>query len=310
LAWFSIICLYEITKQRPKVVYVTSDPPLLVPFVVFFCSKLFGFSYVYHVQDIHPEATQVAVKNLNKLVAFVAKRMDTLSLNNAAKIITLTEEMKVTLLCNRNAGLWNKIDLIDNPTGLTAEAREGCVKRFDFAFVGTMGRLQRIPLLATSIGNYLRKGGDKKFVFVGDGIHAKTVQKLMSEFPANVFYFGRLTVEASSQIISESKALLVPIEDEVCNFAFPSKIATYAASSSPLVCICGERTSVARWVLKNNAGFVVQPTNQGLEGLFKRASLTFDSTIGRGHSVKRKKNIFSKEEFARKLHDILIKTLY
>ena len=36
-------------------------PPVLVPFIVMLIQQGFGARYIYHLQDIHPEATNVVL---------------------------------------------------------------------------------------------------------------------------------------------------------------------------------------------------------------------------------------------------------
>ena len=56
--------MFCILKTRPKNIYVSTDPPLVVPFVVSVFSKIMNIKYTYHLQDIHPEATNT-IKKLN-----------------------------------------------------------------------------------------------------------------------------------------------------------------------------------------------------------------------------------------------------
>ena len=62
--FFTFWVVFCILKTRPKNIYVSTDPPLIVPFVVSVFSKIMNIKYTYHLQDIHPEATNT-IKKLN-----------------------------------------------------------------------------------------------------------------------------------------------------------------------------------------------------------------------------------------------------
>ena len=47
---------------------------------------------------------------------------------------------------------------------------------------------------------------------------------------------------------------LLPIDDEVTKYAFPSKTSSYASCGVKILSICSNHTSVAKWVLNNNYG--------------------------------------------------------
>lgn len=58
-----ILCLII---TRPKNIYVSTDPPILIPFIVAVFSKIIKAKYIYHLQDIHPEATNSIKKYSNR----------------------------------------------------------------------------------------------------------------------------------------------------------------------------------------------------------------------------------------------------
>ncbi|MCK7575639.1 MAG: hypothetical protein MZV65_06945 [Chromatiales bacterium] len=53
--------LVSLIRSRPSKIYVATNPPIVVPFIVFLYSRVFRARYYYHVQDIHPEAANVVV---------------------------------------------------------------------------------------------------------------------------------------------------------------------------------------------------------------------------------------------------------
>ena len=59
--FFAFWVIKELLRIRPDKIYVSTDPPVFVPFLIMLFCRLFGGSYVYHLQDIHPEAAGVVI---------------------------------------------------------------------------------------------------------------------------------------------------------------------------------------------------------------------------------------------------------
>ena len=49
---FASWCATILVIYRPKMVYVSTDPPIIVPLIVALFCKIFKAKYVYHYQDI------------------------------------------------------------------------------------------------------------------------------------------------------------------------------------------------------------------------------------------------------------------
>ena len=72
-----------------------------------------NIKYTYHLQDIHPEATNT-IKKLNVYLFKFLKKIDNFSLRNANSLITLNEEMQKVIINRSNTT--NKISIIQNPS--------------------------------------------------------------------------------------------------------------------------------------------------------------------------------------------------
>ena len=109
MLWVSILLIIT----RPKNVYISTDPPLIVPFIVALYSKFSSSKFIYHVQDIHPEATNLFV-NINIFLLNILKKIDNFTLCRASKIITLNEEMKLQIILRSKTK--KEIKIISNPS--------------------------------------------------------------------------------------------------------------------------------------------------------------------------------------------------
>jgi hypothetical protein len=261
--FFTFWVFFCLIRTRPKNIYVSTDPPILVPFIIAIFSKIMNFKYIYHLQDIHPEASNVVIK-INRSLFNLLKKIDNFSMRQARLLITLNEEMKIEILNRIN--IQKEIAIIENPSipfniDISLEKKKG------FSFTGNIGRLQRIPLLINAITEYRQRGGGLEFAFAGGGVFSDQIFKLSKNISL-IKNYGLVTSEQAGSISSKYEWALVPIEDEVTRYAFPSKISSYIYSGAKILAICSDETSVAKWVKTNQVGIVVKPNVGAVVDIF------------------------------------------
>lgn len=275
---FSILLL-----KRPKKVYVSTDPPVLVPFIVMIYCKLFRARFVYHLQDIHPEAANV-VMPVQPMLFRLLKSMDSLTMRNADSLITITDQMAEQIKGRSSTIV--PIKTLVNPSVSFEHVTAPDVKKVGFTFCGNAGRLQRIPLIIQAIDQYCQAGGRLPFVFAGAGVYADALKNLADKY-VNVTYKGLVSASEAAQLSADYEWALLPIEDDVTKFAFPSKSSSYILAGAKIVAVCGCNTSVAEWVTTNAVGVVVEPCVDSLcqfffaieRGEFSNMQLEIDRDI-------------------------------
>lgn len=262
--FFMLWVIINLVRVRPANVYVATNPPVVVPFIVALYCRIFRARYVYHLQDIHPEAANIVLP-MNRVAFHLLQKLDNYTLRHAGAVITLSEDMKNYAL--QRSGTQAPFILLANPS---FEAVPVAVRQRsrDIVFCGNAGRLQRIPLLLGAIQSYLQKGGKLRFTFAGGGVHARDVQALADSYE-QVEYLGVIPATEAAELVNQHRWALLPIEDEVTHYAFPSKSSGYALSGAGILAVCGESCSVARWVKQHGVGIVL-PTNKAalVEGFF------------------------------------------
>lgn len=268
LLLFTVFVFCSLCWHRPDKVYVATNPPIFTPLAVRLYCGLFGKKFVYHLQDIHPEATQVVTGKTN-WVERLLRKIDVKTTRKAATVITLTEQMKSYITQRTEQKL--PFVLLDNPSvqGAAQETDVAVERKKGFVYCGNAGRLQRIPLLLAAIERYLNEDGQLPFVFAGGGIYRGAIEKLASQFE-QVSYLGVLPGDQAAELLRKYSFGLMPIDDEVTNYAFPSKSSSYVFSGCQVIAICGGNTSVARWVVDNTLGFVAAPDVDAVVSLFHK----------------------------------------
>lgn len=261
--FFMLWTFISLVRAKPANVYVSTNPPVVAPFIVAVYCRLFGASYVYHLQDIHPEATNIVVP-VNGMLFRLLIAVDNFTLRHANAIITLSEDMKEYI--QKRSNTKSLIHLLDNPSfAVTPVDMDKRTK--DIVFCGNAGRLQRIPLLIAAIQDYLQQDGTLRFTFAGGGLLAPDVQALANAYE-QVAYLGFIPATEAAELVNQHRWALLPIDDEVTKYAFPSKSSGYALSGAGVLAVCGKDTSVARWVEQLNMGIVCPADHNALVKCF------------------------------------------
>lgn len=258
MAWvFLVLC-----RLRPKKIYVSTDPPVVVPFVVSVYALFSGAHVIYHLQDIHPEAANIVVP-LHPAVMRALKAIDSWSMRRASQLITLSQDMADVML--ERSRTKTPIKLMDNPavcmTSNTEERTKGLI------FCGNAGRMQRIPLLIEAITAYRLQSGTLPFEFVGGGVYSAELTQLSNQV-SGVTYLGQVPSAVAAERVASFDWAILSIDDEVTRYAFPSKSSTYALSGSHVLAVCGRNTSVAKWVVELDIGRVCDPNVSSVVAAF------------------------------------------
>jgi glycosyltransferase involved in cell wall biosynthesis len=191
--------------------------------------------------------------------------MDALSMRKAKCLITITEQMATEI--RSRSGTAVPIHVLDNPAVSFDGIDTTKHKVAGFSFCGNAGRLQRIPLMLDAIETYFERGGELEFTFAGGGIYADRLQAFAEKFP-HFHYPGLVSPTEAAQINADYTWALLPIEDDVTRFAFPSKSSSYIFSGANILAVCGAQTGVAKWVQENQVGLVVKPEVEALIAVF------------------------------------------
>lgn len=301
-AFFMVWVFGVLLWTRPKKVYVSTDPPVLVPLIAMVYAAAFRAELVYHLQDIHPEAANV-VFPVNPAVFRLLRWLDAMVMRHASLLITITDEMAEEI--KARSGTTAKIVVISNPAVSFDNIVASQSKRKGFSFCGNAGRLQRISLLVDAIDQYLAAGGSLPFVFAGGGVHSGLLADL-AERQLKVTYKGQVSATEAAQLNADFEWALLPIEDEVTRFAFPSKSSSYVYSGAYIVAVCGEQTSVAKWVVSHRLGIVVEPDVDSLVRVFWEIEKGLLGTTTFNRERDELKRRLSFDHFLDSLHDNLL----
>ncbi|WP_348671429.1 glycosyltransferase [uncultured Idiomarina sp.] len=296
---FAPFVFLSLVRSRPKHVYVSTNPPVIVPFTVFLYCLIWRSSYTYHLQDIHPEIVNI-VSPINRMLFRLLRGIDNITLRNAKRIITLSDEMAEYV--KKVSRTESAISLLDNPGFEVDTDLQSKPKTKDFIFCGNAGRVQQIPILIDAIRGYLDQGGELSFTFAGGGIYSSKIKQLADEYE-KVTYHGYVKPSEANQLVAEHRWALLPILDEVTKYAFPSKSSSYLAAGCRILAVSSKHSSVSKWVESKGVGVSVDPSKSALvEAFFSIEKTGQVESLVSGEKVSVKPQTI--ESFLSELRDI------
>ena len=209
--YFNFNVFRFLRKTKPSNIYISTDPPVLVPFFVMIYCFVYKTKYVYHIQDIHPEATDV-VFPLNRILFNILQQMDKITILRAGQLITINENMANSL--RRRIGSKIKIQTLANPSLYADNSESKYKKNPGFAFCGNLGRFQHINLMLIAIKKYYDNGGALEFIFAGDGFHSKVVSEFSHNYPLFKF-IGKVKQEDAFRINKRFKWIFIEYDSVI-----------------------------------------------------------------------------------------------
>jgi colanic acid biosynthesis glycosyl transferase WcaI len=256
-----------LSLKRPGV-YVIVSPPLLLGTAAWFVGKLKGAPFVFHVQDLQPDAAV----GLGMLKAGVFTRvlywLEAFAYKHAVRVSGISEAI---LDAFRRKGVpEDKLILFPNAVALPERAEIPAPGRFrakhGFApneflaiYAGNLGIKQGLHLLLGA-AELLRSDKDIHIVIAGDGAAREMLEQDARE--RGLTNFSMLPLQFGSdykELLVDADVSLITQQSGSGNAFFPSKLLITLAYSSPVVTVSDEGSALARVVAEGRFGRNILP---------------------------------------------------
>lgn len=261
---------WTVLRTRPDVVTAAAFPPVFAAWSASLAARLVGASFVYHVQDIHPEVSEISGDLMARWpVAPVMRWLDNQSLRRSAAIIVLSKDMADTLAARGLGTL--PVHVINNfelDSFGTAEPpppalRKRAGKR-RVIFAGNLGRFQSLPLLAEGVAHLFDSRPELELFFLGDGAALAELRARWAGHP-QVGFGPFLPFSQARELIQEADIGLVALMPGVYRVAYPSKVATYLSLGLPVLALVEPGSNLAWELTSKGYGRVPsEPTPQAI----------------------------------------------
>lgn len=258
--YFGTWILFRLLFWKQQVVLVATTPPVIIATLVRWASKIRGFNYVYHCQDIHPEAMSMTGTIRNRWLYLLLMKMDVQNINQAWKVITLSEDMRQTI--KKRGCRIDHIELINNfifeKLGVESTDSEQ-QNKIRFLFAGSLGRLQNLELMISSFEPFKYRD-DVEFVIMGDGVLRRQLEHMKEDKKlANVHFCGQKPLNEALAAMRSSDVGLVSLSPGIIDVAYPSKCVMYFGNGLPVLAIIDEGSDLANLIAEEDIGLAVSP---------------------------------------------------
>ncbi len=244
---------------RRDLVWTATMPPVLQARALSLVARVRRASFLYHMQDIHPEISIYSHTMKPGRIAGIMGYLDRQTLRGSHHAIVLSTDMKKavedrgidpsipTVLRNFSIG-----EVADCP--LAEAPKDGEPVRFVFA--GNIGRFQNLEALVDAFGQI---DGDRvRLELVGDGrLKNQLVERVRKQGIDNVIFKDHMSPEDAYRYMTQCHVGLVSLSPNLYKYAFPSKVLTYMAANLPMLAMVEDDSSLARLLRENEIGVSV-----------------------------------------------------
>jgi len=250
------------TRDRPDLLLVNGHPPVGMGLLARGLARGRGVPFVYHCQDIHPEALLLGGQLSEGALYRRLKAADTRTCMRAAAVVVLSEDMRMVML---ERGIpHEKVVVINNfPQDVTGDDvalhdRMANVPpdAFLVLFAGNIGNFQGLDALA-SAALRLRSRAEIHFVFMGAGLAEARLRDTTAALQGRTVHFvGQHTPAVARAAMARSDLGVVSLLPGIHRVAYPSKLMNYVAAGCPVLALVEEDSSVATDVRAHDLGCV------------------------------------------------------
>ena len=275
--WGKNVLKYLETAPRPDVIYAAVPSLTAAAKAAIFCKRN-GIKFVTDVQDLWPEAFQMAVPNKTLQKVFFPMRWQANRSYREADLAVAVSEtyVKRTLSVNRKKAkglsvfLGNNGELFDSGVGKYKIERKG--NEVILCYIGTMSESYDIPCVLDAL-KYIKDNNLSsvpiRFVLIGAGsLQEKFVQYAATTYPEAEFLGKRPYIEMAGLLSSCDIAINPIVKGSVASII--NKVGDYALAGIPVIntqespeyralvekykcginCGCGDAKAVAEAIVK------------------------------------------------------------
>lgn len=237
------LLIQGIFAPRPDVI-VASTPPLFVPWVGWFLSRIKGCPFVLEVRDLWPDSLVKVGGMNNRFILTLLTRLESFLYRKADRIIVLTEHQSKFI---QNKGIKStKIDLIPNGV-VTGSWQPKPEKRQEFRrrlgipankylaiYTGAHGPSNGLQYVVLS-GKYLTP--DISIILIGDGPEKKNLIKLRDDNNITNVYFKDPVPKDKilDYTFAADCGIISLLNNDVFRGARPNKLFDYTFVGIPII---------------------------------------------------------------------------
>jgi colanic acid biosynthesis glycosyl transferase WcaI len=256
-----------LSLKRPDV-YIVVSPPLLLGIAAWLAGRLKRAPFIFHVQDLQPDAAVGLGMLKAGLFTRVLYRLEAFAYSHATRVSGISEE--IVNAFHRKAVPEQKLILFPNSIPLPNQAdipqSGGFRKKHGFSpgdflavYAGNLGVKQNLNLLLDT-AELLRMDKEIRIVIAGDGAARAMLERdARDRRLINVSILPLQFGTEYKELLVDADVSLITQQSGSGNAFFPSKLLVTLAHFSPVVTVADEQSALARVVREGQFGKNVLP---------------------------------------------------
>ncbi len=264
-AWFLLrAVIHAAFMKRYDLIIANSHPPVLMGCALRLIRALRGTPYIYHCQDLHPEAAVIGgFLNRGRLYKRLL-RWDTATCIAARRVMVLSQDMADTLVARGVPA--ERISIINNPPlAVDANARpilppplDGRADTVRFLFAGNLGRFQGLERLVAA-ARLVAGRVPFQLIFMGEGSAKRELVALAGELVGRrIVFVPQQSVETAHAAMRVCDYGVVSLLADVYRFAYPSKSMMYWSAGCPVLALVESQSELAQTIEQHDLGYVAE----------------------------------------------------
>ncbi|HDY67064.1 MAG TPA: colanic acid biosynthesis glycosyltransferase WcaI [Candidatus Scalindua sp.] len=277
---FSLSAFVSGLLVRKVNIIVCISPPLQLGLMACILSKLKGVPFLFHIQDLLPDAAVNLGMLRDRRLVGLAHRLEKFIYQKAAAVGVISPGFAENLYCKGVPKSkvyylpdWIDIDFIKPLDRNNIFRKQNNLPESDFLvmYAGNIGKKQALETVLDT-ASILRRQKDIAFFIVGEGAaKAALVNKAEEMNLSNVRFFPLQPKKMLPCMLSAADVLVLTQQAGITDICLPSKLLTNMASARPIVAGVNDRSETARAIRDAEAGLVVAPENaQAVAGAILR----------------------------------------
>lgn len=242
----------KLKKVKSDVVFSQTNPPILLSYLISKYTKKHHIKFVYNVQDIYPDN----IFKPKSVYYRLTNPYQIKTLENATKVITISETMKQTLLTK--IGDEHKIKVIYNfpicdyhnemAEATIAYQLQMDLSKFNVMYAGNIGYVQDLDVLLRA-AELTKDNEGIHYYIVGEGSQAKRIKQKIKDLGLNkVFFHPAMTAEEAVHLYYLASVNIISILPHVIHTALPLKLGSCLAAKKPIIFIGLEDNIKEPWL--------------------------------------------------------------
>lgn len=225
----------------------------------------FGIPYMTVVQDIYPESlftSRHLPPFIQKLIMKTLGRLDRYTLRNAARVRTISEEMRAYLIKTRGLDA-KKVFAVDNwqdDSNHLYKPTDGKYNPFVFEYLGSINSHSNVELIIRAFAK--AQLFDAELRIYGGGNKKDECVQLVKDLGLNNVRFDYVQRDDVPQVQAEASVLVLALSKGNGAFSLPSKVTSYMLSGRPILASVDVESATTRYINKAKCGVTVPPADE------------------------------------------------